>query len=128
MKSRKCYLSFGSVLAFVALFLLTPHISWSQGEDLSRSTAGGGLPDFDVRLGKEGQAIRQSLRVPSADAKRVADLKNGIDAAQETLKADDLKLRCPDIRRARELLGWEPKVSLEEGLRRTIEYFRKRLA
>jgi len=44
------------------------------------------------------------------------------------LPADDPKVRCPDIRRAKELLGWEPKVSLEEGLRRTIEYFRKRLA
>jgi dTDP-glucose 4,6-dehydratase len=44
------------------------------------------------------------------------------------LPADDPKVRCPDISRARELLGWEPKVGLDEGLRRTIEYFRKRLA
>src|SRR6266849_1495414 len=44
------------------------------------------------------------------------------------LPADDPKVRCPDIRRARQLLGWEPKVGLDEGLRRTIEYFRKRLA
>ncbi len=44
------------------------------------------------------------------------------------LPADDPKVRCPDISLARELLGWEPKVSLDEGLRRTIEYFRKRLA
>ena len=44
------------------------------------------------------------------------------------LPADDPKVRCPDIRRAKELLGWEPKVGLNEGLRRTIEYFRKRLA
>jgi len=40
------------------------------------------------------------------------------------LPADDPKLRCPDISRARRFLGWEPKVSLEEGLARTIEYFR----
>ena len=44
------------------------------------------------------------------------------------LPADDPKVRCPNISLARELLGWEPKVSLDEGLRRTIEYFRKRLA
>jgi nucleoside-diphosphate-sugar epimerase len=44
------------------------------------------------------------------------------------LPADDPRVRCPDIRRAKELLDWEPKVSLEEGLRWTIEYFRKRLA
>ena len=45
----------------------------------------------------------------------------------KTLPKDDPKRRCPDIRRARELLGWEPKVPLEEGLRRTVEYFRKLL-
>jgi nucleoside-diphosphate-sugar epimerase len=42
------------------------------------------------------------------------------------LPADDPKVRCPDISLARKLLGWEPKVSLDEGLRRTIEHFRKR--
>ncbi len=40
---------------------------------------------------------------------------------------DDPKVRCPDITRAREVLGWEPKVPLEEGLRRTAAYFRERL-
>jgi len=44
------------------------------------------------------------------------------------LPADDPKVRCPDIRLAQELLGWAPHVSLDEGLRRTIEYFRKRAA
>ena len=34
----------------------------------------------------------------------------------------------PDIRRALELLGWEPEVGMEEGLKRTIEWFRERLA
>jgi dTDP-glucose 4,6-dehydratase len=43
------------------------------------------------------------------------------------LPADDPQVRCPDIRRAKELLGWEPKVGLDEGLKRTIEYFRKKL-
>jgi len=41
------------------------------------------------------------------------------------LPVDDPKVRQPDITRARGKLGWEPKVGLEEGLRRTIEYFRK---
>src|SRR6266852_2041236 len=35
------------------------------------------------------------------------------------LPADDPQVRCPDIRRAKELLGWEPKVGLDEGLKRT---------
>jgi dTDP-glucose 4,6-dehydratase len=41
------------------------------------------------------------------------------------LPEDDPKVRQPDISRARALLGWEPKVELEEGLSRTIEYFRQ---
>jgi len=40
------------------------------------------------------------------------------------LPVDDPQVRQPDISHARETLGWEPTVSLDEGLRRTIEYFR----
>jgi dTDP-glucose 4,6-dehydratase len=40
------------------------------------------------------------------------------------LPVDDPKVRQPDIRLARKLLGWEPKMPVEEGLRLTIEYFR----
>ena len=42
------------------------------------------------------------------------------------LPTDDPKVRQPDITRARTLLGWEPKVPLEQGLGRTIEYFRQK--
>ena len=43
------------------------------------------------------------------------------------LPQDDPKQRCPDIHRAQSLLGWEPKVPLEEGLQHTISYFQKNL-
>ena len=43
------------------------------------------------------------------------------------LPEDDPKVRQPDITRARTLLGWEPKVPLEEGLTRTLEYFRTKV-
>ncbi len=43
----------------------------------------------------------------------------------EPLPVDDPKRRCPDITKARQLLGWEPRVTLEEGLPRTIEFFRR---
>jgi UDP-glucuronate decarboxylase len=44
------------------------------------------------------------------------------------LPEDDPTRRCPDIRRARQLLGWQPGVELAEGLRRTIADFRTRLS
>ncbi len=47
---------------------------------------------------------------------------------ERPLPVDDPKVRQPDIGRARTLLGWEPKVSLDEGLAVTLQYFRKKLA
>jgi dTDP-glucose 4,6-dehydratase len=43
------------------------------------------------------------------------------------LPVDDPKVRQPDIGRARSRLGWEPKISLREGVTRTIDYFRELL-
>jgi len=43
------------------------------------------------------------------------------------LPQDDPQVRQPDISKARELLGWEPRVPLEEGLKKTIQYFSERL-
>ncbi len=40
------------------------------------------------------------------------------------LPTDDPRQRRPDITRARDLLGWEPRISLQDGLRRTVEHFR----
>ena len=46
---------------------------------------------------------------------------------EEPLPIDDPQVRCPDITRAREILGWEPTVKLREGLGPTIEWFRQEL-
>jgi len=43
------------------------------------------------------------------------------------LPPDDPKVRRPDITKAREILGWEPKVSRKEGLKKTLEYFKQKL-
>lgn len=46
----------------------------------------------------------------------------------ETLPVDDPKQRRPDISKAKRLLGWEPKIDLEAGLRMSLEYFKEAVA
>jgi dTDP-glucose 4,6-dehydratase len=46
----------------------------------------------------------------------------------EPLPEDDPKQRCADISRAREILGWEPRLPAREGLKKTIEWFGHRLS
>ncbi len=57
---------------------------------------------------------------------RITGTKSKIE--YKPLPVDDPKVRQPDITRAREVLGWEPRVDFEEGIKKTIEYFRKSLA
>lgn len=54
--------------------------------------------------------------------KKLTDSKSEITF--EDLPEDDPKARKPDISHAKKILGWEPKVSTEEGLKKTIEYFK----
>ncbi len=56
---------------------------------------------------------------------KLAGSRSGIIV--QPLPADDPKVRQPDISRARKVLGWEPKVSLQEGLERTIQYFKTKI-
>jgi UDP-glucuronate decarboxylase len=58
-------------------------------------------------------------------AEMVKKLTNSSSSIEYSdLPKDDPKRRCPDISRARALFDWEPKVSLEDGLKKTIDYFR----
>ena len=60
-------------------------------------------------------------------AKMVLDITGSLSGiTYHPLPEDDPLRRRPDITRARDLLGWEPKVALEEGLRHTVAWFRSR--
>jgi dTDP-glucose 4,6-dehydratase len=78
---------------------------------------------FPVNLGNpEEMTIRQfGERILAATGSRSS-------FESRPLPQDDPKVRKPDITRARKVLGWEPKVRLDEGLKPTVEDFRNRLA
>ncbi|PYJ68337.1 MAG: NAD-dependent dehydratase, partial [Verrucomicrobia bacterium] len=57
---------------------------------------------------------------------RITGTKSTIE--YKPLPVGDPKVRQPDISRAKEILGWEPRVGFEEGIKKTIEYFRESLA
>ena len=50
---------------------------------------------------------------------------SGSPLQYEPLPVNDPTQRCPDISKAKKFLDWEPKVDLETGLKRTIDYFRR---
>jgi len=59
----------------------------------------------------------------------IADMIKKLSKSQseivfKTIGQDDPKKRCPDIIKAKKLLNWQPKIDLEEGLKKTIEYFK----
>jgi nucleoside-diphosphate-sugar epimerase len=54
--------------------------------------------------------------------KKLSQSKSEI--AFKAIGADDPKKRCPDITKAKSLLNWQPKIDLEDGLQKTIEYFK----
>lgn len=57
----------------------------------------------------------------------IVDNKAGIVVKQSMRLGDDPQRRQPDITRARKILGWEPKVSLREGIAKTVPYFRQKM-
>jgi len=69
----------------------------------------------------------QEFRVIDLAAKILRLTGSSSELVHLPLPSDDPRLRRPDISRARERLGWNPKVELEEGLSRTIAYFAERM-
>ena len=79
--------------------------------------------EFPVNLGNPEEVTVLQL---AHTIVRLAGSKSKIEHRE--LPEDDPKQRRPDISHARELIGWEPEVRLEDGLGRTLEYFRSVLA
>jgi dTDP-glucose 4,6-dehydratase len=69
-----------------------------------------------------GNPIELTIREFAERIRELTGAKSEI--VYQPLPEDDPKQRRPDIGKAKRLLGWEPKVGLEEGLRRTVDYFR----
>jgi dTDP-glucose 4,6-dehydratase len=72
-----------------------------------------------------GNPVEMTIKQIAETIIRMTGSKSRI--VYKPLPVDDPKQRRPDITRARTLLGWEPKVQLEEGLVKTIEYFRTKV-
>ena len=74
----------------------------------------------------------QPFNIGNPEERTVRDLATKILALTRSsspivcqdLPVDDPHVRCPDIRRAKSILGWRPKVGIDEGLQLTIDYFR----
>src|SRR5258706_6637305 len=85
------------------------------------------LEKGDERPVNLGNPVEMTL-IEFADAVRKAVGKGGAVRSVRPLPENDPKQRQPDITRARTLLGWEPRISLSEGLRPTVDYFRSELS
>lgn len=75
-----------------------------------------------VNLGNPGEKSMRELA-----EKIIAYTGSSSEIVEKPLPVDDPRRRCPDITLAKRMLGWEPTVSLDEGLRMTIEDFRARI-
>jgi dTDP-glucose 4,6-dehydratase len=85
-------------------------------------------PDTEEIHGPVNIGNPQELTVAEI-AQKILDLTSSASSMVfQPLPEDDPKVRRPDITRARQLLGWSPRISLEEGLQRTITYFKTRVA
>jgi dTDP-glucose 4,6-dehydratase len=110
------------------------------GEDLTVYGNGGQTRSFCyvsdeiegfLRLAKSSEHLPVNIGNPAEFtilecARRVLALTGSKSTIRyEDLPQDDPKQRCPDISKARTLLGWEPRIDLDSGLKMSLEYFKK---
>ena len=75
-----------------------------------------------------GNPVETTILEFARTINKLVDNKAGVTFKPSLRGEGDPQMRRPDISRASQILGWEPKVSLEEGLSRTIPYFKQKLA
>jgi nucleoside-diphosphate-sugar epimerase len=81
-------------------------------------------PDSSGRVVNLGNPVEISIL---EIARKIIELTGSDSPIEHTsLPENDPTRRCPDISLARELLGWEPRISLDEGLHRSIDWYRPR--
>ncbi len=106
-----------------------PLTVYGSGEQTRSIQYADDLIEGVVRLMHSGETRPVNIGNPvEYSVKEVADLILELSGSQsaiayEPLPADDPKQRCPDITRAKETLGWEPRVSARAGLEETISWF-----
>ena len=74
-----------------------------------------------------GNQTEMSILQFAETINKIVDNKAGITYVKDARSVRDPQQRRPDITRAREILKWEPKVSLDEGIHKTIPYFKQKL-
>jgi len=74
-----------------------------------------------------GNPVEMSILEFAEAINRITGNPGGIEFVADARSTRDPQRRRPDITRARQILGWEPKFTLEDGLRRTIPYFKQKL-
>jgi len=94
------------------------------------------MADSLIRLMESDESITGPINLGNPGEFSIAELAekildrvdSGSSIVHKPLPADDPMQRCPDISQAKKLLDWSPTVPLDEGLERTINYFREYLA
>ena len=115
----------------VAALQGTPLTLYGRGDQTRAFCYVDDLVDGVVRLMRTPDEVTGPLNLGNPEEFTVRELAEKVlelTASQSEIRfaelpSDDPVRRCPDITRARETLGWEPKTPLDTGLRRTVDYF-----